>query len=123
MSWETIKDDIEADWREAISWVESEAPKIEAILQEILAGLAALSLGGGGHVVADVSAVAQALYAATNVVATDAAAVAPPAGAITATQLVGAAVALTNAVPGLAAALKTVATTVDTTVSDLEGKK
>jgi len=119
--WETIKADIENAWRTLITDIEDDAPKIEAVLKEIMTILGGIAAVSGGPAVSDISAVAQGLYGLVNVTASTAAQVAPTTGpSVTATQLVAAADALATAVPGFAAAIKTVVSTAETAVDDLK---
>jgi cytochrome c556 len=121
MSWETIKTDIESAWRDLITDIEDDAPKVEAVLKEIMTVLGGIAAVSGGPAVADISAVAQGLYGLVNVTATTAQAVAPTAGpSVTATQLVAAADAVATAVPGFASAIKAVVSDAETVASDLK---
>jgi hypothetical protein len=121
MDWATLKADIEADWRKLVAFIEGEEPKVEPVLAEIVTALGALGLGGAGHVVEDISTVAQGLYSSFNTVVSTVDEVDPlVSGTITATQLVQAAVAVTNAIPNIAASLRVVKTDAETTLKDLK---
>jgi hypothetical protein len=123
MDWSTLKTDIETDWRNLIATVETDAPKVEAVLTEIMQVLGAYATVSGGPVAADISLVAKGLYSLVDVTTTTAAAVSPTAGpSVTATQLVAAADAVAAAVPGFAAALKATGAAVDTTVADVKAE-
>lgn len=121
MSWDTIKADIENDWRAIITDVEADAGKIEAVLQEIIAVLAGYAAVSGAPAVTAINAVAQGLYSLVNVTATTATALDPTTGSsVTATQLVAAADAVATAVPNFAAALQATGQAVANVVDDLK---
>jgi hypothetical protein len=121
MNWETLKTDLEADWRKLVTEVETEAPKVEAILTEVMTFLTAWVGAGGGNVVQGVSDLAQALYGLFNVAASTVEAVDPVvSNSVTPTQLLTAASAISSAVPNMSAALKATVTAADVVVADIK---